>query len=67
MRLCNWGMDLARSKDMYIIVFGSPMSRALYSFLGFWELAELPVWVDSEKEKIVLAIMAYKSSSAEEA
>jgi hypothetical protein len=62
-RLCRWGIDIARSKDMYIIVFGSPMGRALYSFLGFRVLAELPVQVKGEAEKIVLTMMAYRAQA----
>jgi GNAT superfamily N-acetyltransferase len=64
-RLCNWGIELAKSRDMYIIVFGSPMGKALYSILGFRELAELPVQVKGEEEKIVLTMMEYKSSGTE--
>jgi GNAT superfamily N-acetyltransferase len=64
-RLCNWGIDLAKSKDIYIIVFGSPMGRTLYSSLGFRELAQLPVQAKGEVEKIVLTMMAYKSPGVE--
>ncbi|KAI9775594.1 MAG: hypothetical protein M1839_000995 [Geoglossum umbratile] len=62
-RLCRWGIDIARSRDMYIIVFGSPMGRALYSFLGFRVLAELPVQVKGEAEKIVLTMMSYRAQA----
>ncbi len=36
--LCKQGMDLAKDKNAYVSVFGSPMGKKLYASLGFREL-----------------------------
>jgi N-acetylglutamate synthase-like GNAT family acetyltransferase len=50
--LVDWGVKLATEKKVAIVMFSSPMGKALYETFGFRELAKVHVHVDGEMERL---------------
>lgn len=59
--LCRWGMDLAKDNNVCVSVFGSPMGKKLYAYLGFSELATITVQAEGEEAKLYIAAMVYEA------
>ena len=50
--LAKWGVDLAAKNGVAIVMFSSPMEKALYETFGFRELAKVHVQVEREQESL---------------
>ncbi|KAF2669052.1 hypothetical protein BT63DRAFT_470524 [Microthyrium microscopicum] len=60
--LCNWGIKMAKLKNMSIALFASPQGRLFYPTLGFEAISTVEVQASND-EAIQLIAMAYDSRS----
>jgi len=58
--LCKQVMHLAKDKKAYVSVFGSPVGKKLYAFLGFRELETIEVQPFGEEQTLYISAMIYQ-------
>lgn len=63
-RLVNWGVRIARERDIRLGLFASPMGKPLYQHFGFHEIGSAVVRVEGEVEFVAPAIMLFEPRSA---
>ena len=61
-QLCQWGMTLARERNMAVTLFASPVGQQLYTHLGFKLVGTVTVHVEGEEEKLSIAVMLFESA-----
>ncbi|KAA6413004.1 MAG: hypothetical protein FRX48_02747 [Lasallia pustulata] len=61
-QLCQWGMTLARERNMAVTLFASPVGQQLYTHLGFKLVGTVTVQVEGEKEKLSIAVMVFENT-----
>lgn len=54
---CQWGMTLARERNLAVTLFSSPMGQLVYTHLGFKLVGTVIVQVEGEEEKLSIGAM----------
>lgn len=57
--LCRWGIERAKQHQVPVTLLSSPLGHALYSSLGFTDIATITVQVKEEEEKLSIRVMVY--------
>ena len=59
-RLCEWGMQIGRERNLPVTLFGSPMGQQLYLHLGFENIGIVTVQVQGDDEKPTIHPMCFQ-------